>query len=76
MFHTNLFILICYCACKISVQKVPVPKKICDNRIPEIDGAKSDSNSETFDDSYLDPLNAVTDVDTFFVEEGDDVNLM
>ena len=76
MFHTNLFILIFYCTCTAPGQKGLIPEKFCDNRIPEIDTAKSDSNSETFDDSYLDPLNTVADIDTFFVEEGDDVNLM
>ena len=45
-------------------------------RIPEIDIAKLDSNSDTFDYSYLDPLIAVANIDIFFVEEGLDVNLM
>ena len=76
MFHSNLFILIFYCACTASVQNSSVPTKICDNRIPEIDTVNSDSNSDTFDDSYLDPLIAVADIDTFYVEEGLDVNLM
>ena len=59
-----------------TVQNNTVTEKIDDSRISEIKIPESDSKNEPKDDSYLDPANAVADIDTFFIDEGLEVNLL
>ena len=45
-------------------------------RISEIKFQKTVTECDTKADSYLDPANCVADIDTFFIDEGLEVNLL
>ena len=70
------FLLLLYLSRTATVQNNFVPTPNSDSRISNFELTKQDSKNIIPVDSLLNPVNAVADIDTFFVDEDTEVNLI